>query len=60
MAGIAPITGALKKRIIMDILIGFSLGGALASTWWWGYHKKLIYKREAYYSKLSELKKQEE
>ncbi|CCF59359.1 hypothetical protein KAFR_0G03270 [Kazachstania africana CBS 2517] len=60
MAIIAPITGTLKKRIITDIVIGFSLGGALASYWWWGFHKRIINKREDYYSQLATLKEQQE
>ncbi|CCH58430.1 hypothetical protein TBLA_0A06390 [Henningerozyma blattae CBS 6284] len=54
---IAPITGTLKKRIIADIIIGFSIGGSMASYWWWGFHKKVIQRRENYYAKLAEQKK---
>ncbi|CCE61891.1 hypothetical protein TPHA_0B02190 [Tetrapisispora phaffii CBS 4417] len=53
---ISAITGTLKRRIILDITIGFSLGGLMASYWWWGYHKVLINKREAYYAKLAAAK----
>lgn len=57
MSAIAPITGTLKKRILADIFIGFSLGGAMATYWWWGFHKNVINKREAYYAQLAEQKK---
>lgn len=59
MSALAPITGTLKKRIITDIVIGFSLGGVMASYWWWGFHKNVIDRREAFYADLAEKKKAE-
>lgn len=59
MSAIAPITGTLKKRILADIFIGFSLGGAMAGYWWWGFHRDVVNRREAYYAQLAEQKKLE-
>ena len=59
MSAIAPITGTLKRRAALDILVGFSIGGAMASYWWWGFHMNVINKREAFYAELAK-KKQEE
>lgn len=59
MSAISPITGTLRKRIVLDILTGFAIGGAMASYWWWGFHMKVINKREAFYADLAEKKKQE-
>ncbi|CAI1902107.1 hypothetical protein SEUBUCD646_0D01770 [Saccharomyces eubayanus] len=56
---IAPITGTIKRKVIMDMIIGFSLGGAMASYWWWGFHMDKINKREKFYAELAERKKQE-
>lgn len=56
---IAPITGTIKRRVIMDIVLGFSLGGVMASYWWWGFHMDKINKREKFYAELAERKKQE-
>ncbi|SCU98514.1 LADA_0H13520g1_1 [Lachancea dasiensis] len=53
MSAIAPITGTLKKRIAADLTIGFAIGGVMGSYYWWGFHKNLIAKREAYYAKLA-------
>lgn len=53
---LAPITGTLKKRIIQDIVIGFSLGGVMATYWWWGFHRGKIDKREAFYADLAKKK----
>ncbi|ODQ67887.1 cytochrome c oxidase subunit 7A [Nadsonia fulvescens var. elongata DSM 6958] len=46
---IKPITGTLKRRIIIDISVGFGLGGAMASAWWWGFHQPMVAKRDAWY-----------
>lgn len=56
---IAPIVGTLKRRIITDIIIGFSLGGVMGSYWWWGFHKKIVGKREAHYAMLAAQKQQQ-
>ncbi|SCW01820.1 LAFE_0E07976g1_1 [Lachancea fermentati] len=53
MTALAPITGTLRKRIIADIVIGFSIGGVMGSYWWWGFHKNLVNKREDFYAKLA-------
>lgn len=53
MSAIAPITGTLKKRIIADITIGFAIGGVMGGYYWWGFHKKLINKREDFYANLA-------
>jgi len=56
---IAPITGTLKRKIIVDVSTGFVLGLGFASYWWWGFHKEKVDKREAYYAKLAAQKQQE-
>ncbi|KNZ54833.1 cytochrome c oxidase subunit 7A [Puccinia sorghi] len=35
---IAPITGKLRKRILLDLSVSLGLGTAAAYTWWYGYH----------------------
>lgn len=34
---VAPIVGTLKKKIITDITVAFSIGGVLGAAWWYGY-----------------------
>ncbi|SMN18700.1 similar to Saccharomyces cerevisiae YDL067C COX9 Subunit VIIa of cytochrome c oxidase, which is the terminal member of the mitochondrial inner membrane electron transport chain [Maudiozyma saulgeensis] len=60
MSAITPITGTLRKRAVLDILVGFTIGGAMASYWWWGFHMNIINKREAFYAELAEKKRQED
>lgn len=57
---IAPITGTLKKKIAVDISIGFSLGMVFASYWWWGFHKPVVQRREDYYASLAKQQADEE
>lgn len=56
---IAPITGTLKRKIAVDLSIGFAIGGTFASYWWWGFHKSKVEKREAYYAQLAKAKAEE-
>ncbi|KAK0188668.1 cytochrome-c oxidase subunit VIIa [Armillaria mellea] len=37
---IAPITGMLRKRFIVDLTCSLSLATAGAYTFWYGYHLK--------------------
>lgn len=59
MSAIAPITGTLKRKIISDIAIGLSIGGAMA-YFWWGFRCKRVRKREEYYAKLAQQKAAEQ
>ncbi|KAL6947033.1 Cytochrome c oxidase subunit 7A [Hanseniaspora vineae] len=56
---IAPITGTLRKKIAMDISVGIVMGTAFGSLWWWGFHKKKIDAREAFYTKMAQEKADE-
>lgn len=57
---IQPIQGAFKRRVLIDIATGISIGACLASYWWWGFHMDKINKREDFYAKLAESKKQQD
>ncbi|CAB4256980.1 similar to Saccharomyces cerevisiae YDL067C COX9 Subunit VIIa of cytochrome c oxidase, which is the terminal member of the mitochondrial inner membrane electron transport chain [Maudiozyma barnettii] len=59
MSAIAPITNTLRKRATLDILMGFTIGGAMGAYWWWGFHMDVINRREAFYAELAEKKRQE-
>lgn len=56
---IAPITGFMKRRIIIDISVGMALGSVLG-VFWWRSHTKMVETRENYYAALAEKKKIEE
>lgn len=56
---IAPIAGTMKRKIIIDITVGFAIGGVMGVAWW-SQHKKIIATRENYYASLAEKKKIED
>lgn len=57
---IAPITGALRRKIITDITIGFGCGFVLAELYWYFEHKPIVAKREAFYAQLKAQKEAED
>ncbi|VEU19889.1 DEKNAAC100578 [Brettanomyces naardenensis] len=50
---IAPIKGFMAKRVIVDITTGLTLGTAVASYFWFGFHKPMVSKREKYYADIA-------
>lgn len=56
---IAPIAGTMKRKIVIDISVGITIGTILG-TGWWSVHKNMINTRETYYAALAEKKKIEE
>lgn len=56
---IAPITGFMKRKIIIDISMGIAIGSAIG-VWWWSIHKNMVATRENYYAALAEKKKIED
>lgn len=57
---IAPITGILKKKIIVDVSIGLGIGAVAGSYWWWGFHKGKVQKREDYYDALAKQQQEQD
>ncbi|KJZ72475.1 Cytochrome c oxidase subunit 7A [Hirsutella minnesotensis 3608] len=51
---IAPITGMLRRRLVLDLAIGLGSGFAMANWYWYGYHVPRTNARDAYYTKLEE------
>ncbi|KAK0214770.1 hypothetical protein EDD18DRAFT_1459025 [Armillaria luteobubalina] len=53
---IAPITGMLRKRFIVDLTCSLSLATAGAYTFWYGYHLKAVENHENFYLQLEKAK----
>ncbi|KIN05610.1 hypothetical protein OIDMADRAFT_16898 [Oidiodendron maius Zn] len=51
---IQPITGMLRRGLIVDLSIAFGLGISFGSLYWYGYHVPAVRKRDTFYSKLEE------
>ncbi|KAI1331641.1 hypothetical protein F5Y16DRAFT_422137 [Xylariaceae sp. FL0255] len=49
---IKPITGMLKKGLILDLGIGLGLGTVMGSLYWYGYHMPRTHARDIFYKKL--------
>jgi len=53
---IAPITGRLKKQLIMDLSIALGIGTVAGYAFWYGYHVPTVRHRDAFYAKLEQEK----
>ncbi|OAA61941.1 Cytochrome c oxidase, subunit VIIa, fungal [Niveomyces insectorum RCEF 264] len=49
---IKPITGMLRRGLIMDISIGLGIGFAMGNLFWYGYHMPRTNARDNHYRKL--------
>ncbi|CAK7265966.1 Cytochrome c oxidase subunit 7A [Sporothrix epigloea] len=49
---IQPITGMLRRTLIMDIGLGLGLGFVMGNVFWYGYHMPRTNARDAHYVKL--------
>jgi len=47
---IAPITGKLRKRLVLDLSVAMGLGVAGGYAWWLGFHVPSVRARDAFYS----------
>lgn len=59
MAGttaIKPITGMLRRNLVLDLGIGLGLGFAMANVFWYGFHMPRTNARDAFYNKLEQEK----
>ncbi|RKF62809.1 Cytochrome c oxidase subunit 7A [Erysiphe neolycopersici] len=51
---IKPITGMLRRGLVLDLSIAFGLGTSFGYLFWYGVHIPKVRKRDLYYSKLEE------
>ncbi|CAI4215695.1 unnamed protein product [Parascedosporium putredinis] len=51
---IKPITGMLRRNLIMDLSIALGLGTVMGTAFWYGYHMPRTNKRDAFYAKLEQ------
>ncbi|KAM3509279.1 hypothetical protein MY11210_006372 [Beauveria gryllotalpidicola] len=56
---VAPITGMLRRRLIVDLGVGLGAGFLMANAFWYGYHIPRTTARDNYYSKLEEKRQAE-
>ncbi|KAJ2903219.1 hypothetical protein MKZ38_010255 [Zalerion maritima] len=51
---IKPITGILRRNLVMDLSIALGLGFVAGNAFWYGYHMPRTNARDEYMSKLEE------
>ncbi|EAA30840.1 hypothetical protein NCU05816 [Neurospora crassa OR74A] len=51
---VRPITGMLRRGLILDIGIALGVGFVMANGYWYGYHMPRTNARDNYYKKLEE------
>ncbi|KAG0148912.1 hypothetical protein CROQUDRAFT_371502 [Cronartium quercuum f. sp. fusiforme G11] len=56
---IAPITGKLRKRLLLDLTASLGLGTAGAYSWWYLYHVPKMRHQESVYAKLNAARAEE-
>ncbi|KAK4189679.1 hypothetical protein QBC35DRAFT_450121 [Podospora australis] len=53
-SGVKPITGMLRRGLILDLSIALGLGFTFGSAFWYGYHMPRTNARDNFYKKLEE------
>ncbi|KAF7504613.1 hypothetical protein GJ744_002040 [Endocarpon pusillum] len=51
---IKPITGMLRRGLVLDLSIAGGLGTAFGYLWWYGFHIPRVRKRDQFYAKLED------
>ncbi|KAK4460768.1 hypothetical protein QBC42DRAFT_288238 [Cladorrhinum samala] len=49
-----PVTGMLRRGLILDLSIALGLGFTFGNAFWYGYHMPRTNARDNYYKKLEE------
>ncbi|VUC21767.1 unnamed protein product [Clonostachys rosea] len=49
---VAPITGMLRRNLVLDLGIALGSGFAMANIFWYGYHAPRTAARDQFYTKL--------
>lgn len=51
---VKPITGMLRRGLVLDLSVALGLGTATGYAWWYGYHVPAVRHRDAYYTRLED------
>ncbi|KAF1934717.1 cytochrome c oxidase family protein-like protein [Clathrospora elynae] len=51
---IKPITGMLRRQVVLDLSVAMGLGVATGYGWWYGYHVPAVRHRDAFYQKIED------
>ncbi|KAF2493223.1 cytochrome c oxidase family protein-like protein [Lophium mytilinum] len=51
---IKPITGMLRRGVVLDLSVATGIGLTAGSFWWYGYHVPAVRHRDAFYQKIED------
>ncbi|CAK3757797.1 cytochrome-c oxidase, subunit VIIa [Lecanosticta acicola] len=51
---VKPITGMLRRGLVLDLSVAFGLGTASGYFWWYGFHVPSVRRRDLFYAKLED------
>ncbi|GAB1732362.1 hypothetical protein NU195Hw_g7306t1 [Hortaea werneckii] len=51
---VKPITGMLRRGLVLDLSVAFGLGTASGYFWWYGFHMPAVRRRDLFYAKLED------
>ncbi|KAH7062661.1 hypothetical protein B0J12DRAFT_736178 [Macrophomina phaseolina] len=51
---VKPITGMLRRGLVLDLSVALGLGTATGYAWWYGYHVPAVRHRDAFYTRLED------
>ncbi|KAJ5288919.1 hypothetical protein N7478_001949 [Penicillium angulare] len=51
-AAIPPITGMLRRGLVLDLSTAFGFGTTFGYLWWYGFHLPRVRERDTYYARL--------
>ncbi|KAJ5234089.1 uncharacterized protein N7469_005855 [Penicillium citrinum] len=49
-----PITGMLRRGLVLDLSTAFGFGTTFGYLWWYGFHLPRVRERDAYYARLEQ------
>ncbi|KAH7382186.1 cytochrome c oxidase family protein-like protein [Pyrenochaeta sp. MPI-SDFR-AT-0127] len=51
---VKPITGMLRRQVVLDLSVAMGLGVTAGYAWWYGYHVPAVRHRDAFYQKIED------
>ncbi|QSZ33337.1 hypothetical protein DSL72_002925 [Monilinia vaccinii-corymbosi] len=51
---IKPITGMLRRGLVLDLSVALGMGTVFGNVFWYGYHIPAVRKRDAFYARLED------
>ncbi|KAL2006925.1 hypothetical protein VTN00DRAFT_9593 [Thermoascus crustaceus] len=53
-SALPPITGMLRRTLVLDLSTALGLGTTFGYLWWYGFHLPRVRARDTYYSRIEQ------